>query len=218
MYYISRYIGQDRFGVVDSDTGRETQVLYGDIEIAYSRNYEIEGVILDPEMRHLNGTPCIDSVEPWVGLQAKSALATKLKMLQGIDVYVYDGYISNIRWLPKNLVSPVSIRLSDFGEAVADRFLYWGDTLQEGHCLTLVFDDKVRVLPFSFQVPRFYSMESDCIYTCIDIREVTDECIVRDIYVTLYEYLVGRMSSKHITLLDIDERYKRMMYRYEEYM
>lgn len=218
MYYISRFIGQDRYGVVDSDTGREFSVVFGDIELAIRRGYDIAGIIFDKEDTHIDGSPVVSDIVPWEGLRHKSPVASKLQCLCGIDIFVYDGYISSISWKPEKLQGPVSLRLSDFGDTLGDRFLYWGDTRQVGQCLTLVFDDKIRLSPFSFKIPLFYSMESDCTFTCMDIREVTNESLARDIYLNLHGYLSGSHFSKHVSILDHPDRYNRLIDAFEEYV
>lgn len=216
MLYISRYVGFDSYGVVDTDDNIETVVKLDDIKTAVLRlGIPIRGVEVIRAVRkgmrlHLGDVLAYQDVSQCTRLQ------TKTSMLSCVDIVTWGNMITNIRWRANDIKEPVSIRLSDFGIVLGDRILY-GNRECTRHCITLVFDDKVKV--------DYRSLE--CHGACgshrvigslglglkLDFREITEEDLVEKLYLSLFSdpLDLGLFDSMADDIIDDPARKKYMV-------
>ena len=179
MLFISRRVGLDCFGVVDTDDGVEEVVNKDDIAENVTRyKLDIKGV------KEVGTLGIAVDIEPYQDVATMTRLQTKTSMLSKVDVTVYDKYITSIRW--HTIDEPATIRLSDFGERCEDCILV-GNTLQGEHNITLVFDDKLKsITPHTLTVEGWStSLGKDGRGVVVDLRELTNETIVEDVYRSL---------------------------------
>ena len=151
MLYISRYVGWSMYGVADTDDGSEETVQSGDIRTAcLDLGLQIEGVQLRDLGRIELDKPIGKKVGDILAYQPPATMSvnqTKLQVMYGIELLVYNDIITSLRW--NSLGKKVSIRLSDYGSILGDRFLY-GNWVPCDHDITLVFDDKLTIYTQSF--------------------------------------------------------------------
>lgn len=139
MLYLSRYVYPDSFGVVDTDDGVESIVSRDDLdEICCTWLVPIEGIKIywDSFMRY------ITSIVTYQPSETMSQLQIKTKVLKGIEVHSMGDMITNVLWDKDSIITPVRIRLSDFGSSCADCILS-GNRHSRLHQVTLVLDDKL---------------------------------------------------------------------------
>lgn len=180
MLYISRYANFAGYGVVDTDDNREEVVMAEDIRTAcIALGLDIAGVHVRDLGRIDLSKPIGKKVGDVLAYQppaTMSVLQSKMQVMYGLDIIVYGNIISNIRW--NSLGHKVSVRLSDFGTVVGDRFLY-GNWVPCDHEITLVFDDKLDIYPQSFGNNGYaghHPLLGDVgLALNLDIRELSDK-------------------------------------------
>lgn len=187
MLFISRHVGVDWFGVVDTDDGSEEFIDRVGLVRADEFGVEIHGISHLPNGR-------IDSITPYQSLNTFTALQTKLKLLSHVDVRVYDGAITYLYWdsayVPKN----ISIRLSDFGTSVED-CIFAENPCSYGGTVTIIVDNKITdVSEYAFRMDEYgWSVEMSGLGhkglgVIFDLREVESDDIRRWIYSQLDAY------------------------------
>ena len=177
MLYVSRYIGRNRLGVVDTDDGVEDEFpvnVISDIEMQYG--FSIAG----SENRNL-------SYAPYQLPSETHPLQAKLLMVYGIGTVIYKGKLSAFFWSQKADNGVVNIRVSDlvtgFHDFVFRDNLYGSDTQ-----VRFIFDDKVEpVGPFSLipLIGRQVVDNVNSIPVSFDLREVTNLELVSSVYDSL---------------------------------
>lgn len=209
MLYVSRYIGVLDIGIVDTDDGVEERVSPGDI-IHDTVDYSIDIKGYHSENRIL-------VYQPYQLPETKTQQQLKLQLLKGVEVVVWGSMITNIRWKPDKIKSPVSIRLSDFGTSCGD-FILKGNEATHTRCIRLVFDDKLEppeIYSVTMVCPPGVSLHRDVLY---DLSDVTSEKLVESVYRSI---LVHRSwNNKQFTpvpgevigaVLDDNDRKHRMI-------
>lgn len=177
MLYVSRYIGRNKLGVVDTDDGVEDEFpvnVISDIEMQYG--FSIAG----SENRNL-------SYAPYQLPSETHPLQAKLLMAYGIGTVIYKGKLSAFFWSQKADNGVVNIRVSDlvtgFHDFVFRDNLYGSDTQ-----VRFIFDDKVEpVGPFSLipLIGRQVVDNVNSIPVSFDLREVTNLELVSSVYDSL---------------------------------
>ena len=173
MLYISRRIGSELFGVVDTDDDTEEVVSTAKLEDCVKRNgLVIEGVERFQDFRHRA------RILPQQFADTLSRQQIKARMVYGVDITVYNGAITSILW--DELKAPATLRLSDFGSELGDCILYCHENYSTPK-LTLVFDDGIKSLSYmSLRVETWHptSMVKPT-GVVIDVSEVSDLNMVR---------------------------------------
>lgn len=182
MLYISRMIGRDKFGVVDTDDGVEEVIDYATLnEIVCWSKVTIRGV-------HVDGHPVkyIQAVEVYQPPETKGVLAVKTHLMKGIEVTTYGECITGVYWRQPALVSPVKIQLSKFGTRCSDfLFTQVGGTKRKGK-VTLILDDRVHLSDQSFSFRDDTEINLGYIGVVVDMRGISEMRFAERAYRILY--------------------------------
>lgn len=187
MLFLSRRVGLNTYGVVDTDDNVETVVSYKDLaSCIIERGLKIAGVavLADRSSAALSVAPyqLQDSITPF---QVKTSLAYH------VDIITYGTIITGIRIHSSEIVAPVRLRLSDYGDSCAAYIFRGLNSCSRLHKLTLVIDDKLSLADETFYIGSIdagSSLGLRGIGVVFDMREVTDTKIVGNIYGALYNH------------------------------
>lgn len=172
MLYISRRVGRNTFGVVDTDDYVEEVVSWKDIEEAVLvRGLDIVGI----------KKTSINSLSYDVDVYQNPAFAKsvqgKASVLYGVNIKVSGTEIVDIS-VPADLRVPlVRIRLSDYGQSLSKRILNDNIVIKGDKKLILVLDDSIKVMNKSFENISHLSGRLK-----LDVTEVTNERILINAY------------------------------------
>lgn len=174
LLYISRRVGETRFGVVDTDDMTEEVVDYRTLNDIIGMGMSIEGVSSYDKKLHGRTVKAVARVEVYQNRAYATTRQTKARVLQGVDIRTSGDEVTYFAW-DENLVKPGTVvRLSDYGVKCGDT-IFDIDCYHNGGQLTVVLDDKIR-----FRSKTFYgAARSGVIF---DIREVTKERVVKWLY------------------------------------
>lgn len=206
MLYISRFVGYDHYGVVDTDDGIETIVSLSELrDIVCVQRIGICGVISDGSALREN------MVFIYQPQHTRSKLQIKTRVLKGIDIKVFGTMITSITLDEVSNDNIVDIRLSDFGDACAD-FVLTRNTPNAGYRLNLILDDKVRYSPFAF-CRRYYTSFANRggIGVVFDMRECSD--LVAE---QLYRMIRNDRNEMLGSIFDKAERMDRLTQNHAE--
>lgn len=217
MLYISRFVnlaGIRKVGVVDTDDGVETILTPGEVaQKASSFNLQIHGLEIRDGMYY--------AVKPFQLQSAVIPVMTKLLALQGINVVVYDSpkgreiaYIEST----KDFTSPVTIRLSDFGDRCGDwcisgftKVPKWRSN--DVYPLTIILDSSLSTIrQYSFRSWSPGSIKYIPSLVAIDVSDLCDE-FASFVYEAFYT--VTHSSIKH-QIIDNPERMKHLCAKLDE--
>lgn len=148
MLYISRQLGVGKYGVFDTDDMSETACTFAQIEkIVRDYGLEIKGVttLISPK----SGKPYVSQIEVQQNADSVTLLQTKAYMLYGVVIKTHEQEITKID-VPSGLRVPrATIRLSDYGTSCSDNIVN-SLSIQFGHELILVLDDRIKIKRGSF--------------------------------------------------------------------
>lgn len=145
MLYVSRHFGMHFYGVVDTDDDTEEIVTRSRlVQCVEEDGLTIRGADL------IAGGKRVGETRPCQVLSEMTQLQIKTDLMKFTEVKTFKTYITSIHWRHKEINTPVTIRLSDFGSKCADCIL-WENDVCKRHVITLVLDDKVE---YSDQVFR----------------------------------------------------------------
>ena len=170
MLYISRYIGPDQYGVVDTDDGVEQVIsfteLYG--AVCLDRLSIAGAPIVHNTLADKNIVVCQppDTI---------SRVQAKAKVLLKVDVKCYKSMITSIIWNRSSDEDLVDIRLSDYGTCVAD-YVLARNVAFGGYKVCLIFDDKLTYCTNAFR-RRYFERDligKNGVGAVFDLRELSD--------------------------------------------
>lgn len=200
MFYISRRIGANRYGVVDTEDGHEDVMTYAELDDAVCRLcIEIAGV----QIKKWNGVLKIERIDPYIPKSGVTKAQAKLATLSAVDIKVNNGVIVSFEWRnpPNNL--PRVIRLSDYGTSccgcIFERaILAYNNGVVDERPLTVILDDK---LTFDYKTFR----GSSNIPVIFDLREVRNEKTVKYFY---KDFITPYLGDSHMRdyVIDIPDR------------
>lgn len=174
MLYLSKRVGNDKFGITDTDDNTETVVCYRDLVKTVRLGIEIQGV--ETEWRNFRGEQML-CIKRTTVQQNEAYLTTKqvkTKALKGVDVIVSGDEITSINWDDRIVKAGTRIRLSDYGSKCADSILFI--PFQEHTSrIIIVLDDKVRIKKNTFHDACRTKAQ-------IDLSEVTNQRHVKFVY------------------------------------
>lgn len=207
MLYVSRLVGYTHLGVVDTKTGREE--IYDRETIANAitkRNTFIEGATVEKRF----GVYDVASVPiPYQLPETVTPLQVKMNMVGGIDIRVYNGIISRFLIRTEEIKTPVRVRLSDFGDSVADYVLF-GNQAAYNQVMEVILDDKIKsVTSKSFRVDVGV-LSAASLGVVFDLRELSDDSIAENIYCAL----AADYCKPSVAITDNLERMAHMMALY----
>lgn len=203
MYYISRRVGVNRFGVIDTEDGHEDVLTGEEIqEAVLSLGIDIKGV--ESHFRPRNGKPTNRKYVTISVYQNEECMQTrqiKLSVLQGLELKVNGDEITSVFWKSLKDKNPCTVRLSDYGTRCADYLFSEVKEYAYGakSFLTIVLDDKIEVKGKTFKNCGEYGI-------VVDIREVTNprtaECVYKELLTSRY------MSATLLPTFVIDLPYR----------
>lgn len=174
MLYISRYVDLRSFGVVDTDDGVEQIATPRDIvEATLNRHLEIHGC-------YVGEFP----TRPWQPPETKTQRQLKMQLLSHVDIVTYKSAVTSVIWKGSDIKRPVTVRVSDFGDSLAE-FVIRHNTVNPEHKVTLVFDDKIKpVMPYALQpvVSPIPVRKFDRVGVIFDFSEVTNPRLLQSLY------------------------------------
>ena len=208
MLYISRAVGHGSFGVVDTDDDVEEVVSAQElVKLCKSDlGVEITGVKLTA-----NGT--VYGMRPYQPPETYTKNQVKAQLLQHVDIRVFRGAVSGIFWNANLIKTPITIRLSDFGESCWDGVLIGNDS-DSGVKITLVLDDKICIGEASFRMPFGTNLGPNGMGVVFDVREMSDGPSVYNVSQSVFRY--SDDPDLFESLIDCPERIKRMVDRHYE--
>lgn len=195
MLYLSRFLGPDAYGVVDTDDGVEDIVSFSDLYSALIAGIEVVGVCATNLSGHTIHQPA----------ETSSQFQVKTNLLYGVDVKTFGDTITNIRL--DNCSKPVTLRLSYYGKSCAG-FIFTGNKNVGRHRLTLVVDvdfteDTFKVHPML----EFFYAGASGIGVIYDLRELDDEKAGLA-YKTIFVDSAKELSA---SVIDVESRKRRMI-------
>lgn len=165
MLYISRQIGVDKYGVVDTDDGQEDVLNRKQIEhVVVDLHIPIEGAtIFEHPTHHYKYLSGVEVIQPNMTRQQ-----LKSKVLQGIDVRYHEGVVTAI----SVMYPDTTIRLKDYGTEFGN-YVFWFNRVEPN--TIFVFDDGLKFNSKTFKDWRQRGI-------VMDLSNVTDMKIVNRIY------------------------------------
>lgn len=194
MFYVSRIVTRGRYGVVDTDDGKESIMSTADIKKAVLElDFEIAGVTT----KRTNRGYAIDKIAAYQPPKSVSTKQVKAKVMQGVDVSKNGDVVVGISVVP-HTIQPLSVRLSDFGTKYGKYVLK--DRTIKGNVI-FVLDDSLQINQLTFR--DWYTNVT------MDFREVTKQSILDTVlYDDFFDryVLIGRVNSLDSSIIDIPER------------
>lgn len=188
MLYISRYIGQFKYGVVDTDDGIETVVQHKDlVEYVLDDGVEIKGVVIDYQVVKGKPQAYVKCVDVYQDVSELSRAQTKAKVLQGIDIRTYGDKITSIT-VNKSQFTDRAIRLSDYGKSCGEYIFKMMAYFKPGS-VTFILDDKIEIVGKSFKDFVAHGIR-------VDMREVNNRKTV--------EYICKEIANSNRVLGKMD--------------
>ena len=201
MFYISRRIGATRYGVVDTEDGREDIMTFDEVRKAVCEY----GVNIVGVTKRRRGTYfVVDKIEVYVPDSRRSTNENKLRFMSGVNVKAQDGVIVDVDWKSPDINTPERVvRLSDYGTSCGPTILSQR-TVKDGMLrhvadqkLTIVLDDKIKTVRKTFK---------GCYGTGLvfDLREVTNKQTADWFYADLG--VGASISQVRRTVIDREDR------------
>lgn len=142
MLYVSRRKDVRGVGVVDTDDDVEEF-----LSVDKVRDLSLDNVVHIRGVSQNQWTMTV-GVFPYQSDKSFTTQQIKMKVLGHVDIKVWRDYITDIFFEKHDITGKATrVVLSDFGSIVADRVLDNCSSRVTGHKVTLVFDDKVSLLP-----------------------------------------------------------------------
>ena len=190
MLYISRFVGQSKYGVVDTDDGSETVVTYKELcEYALDLGMHIEGVNVVTETVRGRARLAIRGISAVQDVATVSNSQTKLKILRGIDIKTYNGKIVSMTAEKGVAQAGTRVRLSDYGnecgEYIFKSMLFGYSGAQYTGSIIVVLDDKVKITSKSLRDFHDHGVT-------LDMTEVTNKDVI--------EYVCRELSRAHMAV------------------
>lgn len=207
MLYISRFTHPDEivdsklYNVADTDDDTETAVDMIDlVDAVINRGLDIKGVIVSTFM----GNRTVQGVETYQNPAFSSFMHAKLKTLCGIEVRCYKGEIVTIVADCKITRGDARLRLSDWGSSMAWNVPIGWMNHDSRSRLIIVLDDKITMIGRQPQVGS--------IWVRWDIKDLTDESLVYDIYRSLRTNAGVHPANFNNCVFDNEERAEKYKY------
>lgn len=175
MLFISRRVGQGQYGVVDTDDGLEEVVDYERLKEAVVCGIDVKGVAVGSRLPwDKNSEIDILTIDVYNNRDVSSVMQTKLQVLKGIEVVVYDDTVVSVTWDRHRVKPGTSIRLSDFASKLGD-LIFLSASRGPNSPITVVLDDTLSYSELSLRFVTGTEVR-------LDIREVKNKETVAMIY------------------------------------
>ena len=202
MLYVSRRVGYDKFGIVDTDDGVEEVVGYGVLLPVVDLGIEVKGIDLEDNRF---AQSALFAVKPYQAPEYTTPLQAKTSMLRHVDIVVYKDAIVGVTTHPWDIKEPVTIRLSDFGTHCAEGCLRDNEKIGK-HKVTLILDDKIHLDDLSLSLASNdsgFSLGVEGAGFVFDLREVTSMRTIDMVYRNLWR---RNNNEAAISVIDDKER------------
>lgn len=168
MLYISRFVGQSKYGVVDTDDGTETIITHKELwEYCIDLHMDIKGVRLGTTVSRNKEKLCIKDVDVYQCPDFVTKEQAKLNVLRGITIKTYGSQIVSV-FADRNVVPKgTRVRLSDYGTSCGE-YILKGMPYGCVPIVTLVLDDKIAITGKSLKY-----FPDRCM--CVDMHEVKSQ-------------------------------------------
>ena len=192
MLFVSRCIGFDRYGVVDTDDAKERIMIEYELrDIDSKYRLGVKGI-------NAYGTTAIMPYQA-----EKSKFQLKTQMIKGISTTVYKSMLTSVRFKADAIKYPVTFRLSDFGTCCGD-LIFSGLEHAGEHKVTVILDDKCDFTSYTFRL-----RSTDVSYVGVngigvlfDLTECSDTMAFK-----AYKALFGQNKPEMLsTVVDTPER------------
>lgn len=205
MLYVSQNYGDHLYGVVDSEDDTEEIVSIDKLHDIVNLGVSIKGVKTRTIVTSDGVVKSIYFVSPVQNPETMTAAQTKLAVLSRVNVCVYHDIVTSVKWDTNEIMSPVTIRLSDYGH-ILGRLAFSNNTLDDGgNKLTVILDDKFHIHQNTIPQARTFSQ----LGVVFDLRELTHEQVARVVY-----WGVRGEFDPDSRIIDSPERMKRLGDRY----
>lgn len=170
MLYLSRFIGEFAYGIVDTDDDVETVVSRSELRnLVMKLGLKIEGIEVGGSYEG------IKSMTVYQDPRYRTVAQTKAKAILGVDITLFRGEIVRIKLGDMALKAGfLRLRLSDYGTKIDGRCPITTPRGSDKFKLVLVLDDKIKVEDIAPKV----GLNG----LCIDISELSDENVVSGCY------------------------------------
>ena len=147
------------YGVVDTDDGVETKLPGEDIyNIINQSHLEILGV--NPETFEITVYQLPELV---------TRRQTKARLMQAVDIKIWNGMITSVKWDAERITKPVHVRLSDYASKCADLIFSENHDTPDSVKVVIILDDKLTWYKTIFE---FYW--AAYVGVAFDFRELSD--------------------------------------------
>ena len=205
MLFFAYYRGIEKYVVVDTES---------DLEILYT----LEKLMSLRRRRKILGlstgriAPVITI--PYQPDETVTQLQVKTHLLKHVRVTTYKSKITQVYWNPDEITTPVSIRLSDFGDECTDCILYGIPWSNGVHKVTIVLDDNIKLGNFTFRLARDNRRDvvAERLGVVLDLREMLNDELAGCVYHAIYES--GGSADDFKVILDGDNRKNLMRCMY----
>lgn len=205
MLYVSRFINSDSYGIVDTDDDVEEIVTQNEL-MSFVMDYglRIAGIATRTAEFSFGNIDYVDKIVIHQHPSFTKPIQAKVSLIYHTDIKLYKSMITSIIWDASQIKEQVSIRLSDFGDFVADRVLL-GNKWNKKPSITLILDDKIKVTEKSFDAGVYGTYDYG---VCFDLRELSDDLMARSVYKNVLGPERNRQGFKYI--IDSEERMLEM--------
>lgn len=148
MLYISRFLGEDAYGVVDTDDDIEQVVSWQELsEAVEDYGLNIKGCVL----ANVKETVLM-SCSPYQLPKYCTKAQAKLKTLFGVDLRLWRDEITAIMVDPNFAEQDIKIRLSDYGKRISGNAVLGGMVFSVNCGPMLILDDNVEIYGDSLEI------------------------------------------------------------------
>lgn len=176
MLYVSRFIGYNCVGVVDTDDDfEETVTMYELNQAVVKTGLDIVGV--NPS-ESIGGNKLVtdEGVTPYQPPETYTRLQVKAKTLLDTEIVVHKGIISRIFFGPDSWNREITLRLSDYGRECGD-FMLCGN-IHSGRPKVLQLDDQITFTDRTFAL-KYFSKAFVDMGIVVDLSDMSDQYAAR---------------------------------------
>lgn len=219
MLFISRNVGTDKYGVVDTDDNVEEVLTWSElVHAVLDCGLEIAGA----PRGMVGGTPVVAKAVPYQHESYATPLMSKTSLLRHVDITVWRSMITRVFWRAEEADGPIRIRLSDFGDSCADCMLLDNNISAWGNRVTLVLDDKITLsdCTFTLRNPNMSAIGAEsALRVALDVRDVTRIDTIKMVYRYLSQasiiHYIEDSDERKMQILNVSEaQYRRLVKRW----
>lgn len=174
MFYISRKVSHNTYGVVDTDDSVEDIMNKKELQRAVAHSmFKIEGV--ETEYDSKSGFWRIKSIEPLECGIHSTAKTAKLAALHGIDMKLVGDRIISLSWDRYVYDKDFVLVLSDYATSCSDGIIYTSTLGKSAEPLLIKLDDNIQFTKSTFNHWSVMSVK-------FDLRSITKVKLANNLY------------------------------------